>query len=336
MLFAQIRFHDTVSRGRLLNRFGKDFEGIDSNLSDNFGRSVMYFMSVITTVISITYVGGPGFFVGVLVLGVIYYNVAKVYGQCSRDMRRLDSVSRSPLYLIYGETISGVPILRAFGAGSKFMRDMLACVDTNTNPYYWLWGVNRWISTRFNLLSSALIGITGIVALLNPRVDASLAGFTLAFASTVTMDLLFMVRRFVGLEQSMVAVERVKEYSELVKEGAEFVEPRPPKSWPSEGSVECDNLVIRYAVSSELLFFFSPKLIYFKARFAQCLAQHLVQGQSRRKGRHPWADWERKEHPCSILLPLCGGDRGPHSCGWEGYCEDWTDGPEESTDDHPT
>lgn len=148
----------------------------------------MYSMSVVTTVISITYVGGPGFFIGILVLGVVYYNVAKVYGQCSRDMRRLDSVSRSPLYSIYGETISGVPILRAFGAGSKFMRDMLSCVDTNTNPYYWLWGVNRWVSTRFNLLSSAMIGITAVVALLNPRVDASLAGFTLAFASTVTND----------------------------------------------------------------------------------------------------------------------------------------------------
>jgi hypothetical protein len=73
---------------------------------------------------------------------------AKVYGQTSRDMRRLgmtivrypilsliallvaDSVTRSPLYSIYGETIAGVTILRAFGASSKFLRDMLRCVDT--------------------------------------------------------------------------------------------------------------------------------------------------------------------------------------------------------------
>ncbi|KAI0040180.1 ATP-binding cassette transporter [Auriscalpium vulgare] len=233
VLFAKIRFHDTVSRGRLLNRFGKDFEGIDSNLSDNFGRSIFNGMSVLTTLITITAVGGWPFFIAILI----------VYGQTSRDMRRLDSVTRSPLYSIYGETISGVTIIRAFGASSKFLRDMLCCVDTNTSPYYWMWGVNRWLSVRFNLLSGCIVGVTAVVAVVTPTIDAALAGFTLAFASTVTQD----VRRFVSLEQSMVALERIKEYSEIEREPAEFVEPRPPASWPSNGAIECQDLVIRYA-----------------------------------------------------------------------------------------
>ncbi|KAG7448558.1 multidrug resistance-associated ABC transporter [Guyanagaster necrorhizus] len=247
VLFANIRFHDTVSRGRLLNRFGKDFEGIDSSLSDNFGRSTMYAMSSLTTLVTVSVVGGLPFIAAAFVLAVIYYNVAKVYGQTSRDMRRLDSVTRSPLYSIYGETIAGVSIIRAFGASSKFLRDMLRCVDTNCNPYYWMWGVNRWLSIRFNLLSCAITGVTAAVTVLTPRIDASLAGFTLAFASSITNDLLFMVRRFVGLEQSMVALERVKEYSELVREPPEFIEPRPPQSWPSHGAIKCEDLVIRYA-----------------------------------------------------------------------------------------
>jgi hypothetical protein len=54
-----------------------------------------------------------------------------------------DSVTRSPLYSLYGETISGVAILRAFGASSKFLRDMLRCVDTNICPYFWMWGGTR-------------------------------------------------------------------------------------------------------------------------------------------------------------------------------------------------
>ncbi|THH21147.1 hypothetical protein EW146_g360 [Bondarzewia mesenterica] len=247
ILFANIRFHDTTSRGRLLNRFGKDFEGIDSSLSDNFGRSIINGLSALTTLLAISAVGGLPFFFAALVLGLLYYNAAKVYGQTSRDMRRLDSVTRSPLYSIYGETIAGVTILRAFGASSKFLRDMLRCVDTNTNPYYWMWGVNRWLSIRFNLLSSIIVGVTGVITVVTPRIDAALAGFALAFATTITNDILFLVRRFVSLEQSMVALERVKEFSEIQREAPEFIEPRPPASWPSKGEIRCEDLVIRYA-----------------------------------------------------------------------------------------
>ena len=58
------------------------------------------------------------------------------------------------------------------------------------------------------------------------------------------------VHRFVGLEQSMVALERIKEYSELKREPPEIVEPRPDASWPSQGDIKCEDLVIRYAVSA--------------------------------------------------------------------------------------
>ena len=89
VLFAKIRFHDTVSRGRLLNRFGKDFEGIDSSLSDYFGRSVINGMSAFATFVTISIVGGWPFVAVTLFVSVFYYQVAKLYGHASRDMRRL-------------------------------------------------------------------------------------------------------------------------------------------------------------------------------------------------------------------------------------------------------
>lgn len=247
VLFANIRFHDTVSRGRLLNRFGKDFEGIDSRLADSFGRSLIFALSFFVTVVSVTLAGGVPFLIAIVILGFIYYDVSKNYGQAARDMRRLDSVARSPLYSIYGETIAGAPILRAFGASSKFLRDMLRCVDTNTNPNYWQWAVNRWLSARFDLLSATTVGVIGLIAVSTPTISAALAGFALSFAGGMTWTLLFLVRRFVGLEQSMVALERVKEYSELKREPPEYIEPRPPASWPEQGAIKCENLIIRYA-----------------------------------------------------------------------------------------
>lgn len=90
------------------------------------------------------------------------------------------------------------------------------------------------------------------MCLVTPSISASFAGFVLALASTITLDMLFMVRRFVGLEQSMVALERVKEYSDLPREPPEYIEPRPPASWPSSGAIQCQDLVIRYAVGFSL------------------------------------------------------------------------------------
>ncbi|KAJ7610419.1 multidrug resistance-associated ABC transporter [Roridomyces roridus] len=247
ILFAQIRFHDTVSRGRLLNRFGKDFEGIDSNLSENFGTAGVRFVATITTIVTVSFVGGPLFVMATVLIAAVYYQIAKIYGQTSRDMRRIDSVTRSPLYSMYSETIAGVAILRSFGASSKFLRDMMRNVDTNMAPGYWTYGVNRWLTIRMSGLSSVVMALIALSAVLNRNISAAVAGFVLAFANTLTYDLNIALRTFVSLEQAMVGLERVKEYSDLDREAAEFVEPRPGSSWPEHGGIECENLVIRYA-----------------------------------------------------------------------------------------
>ncbi|KAH6918109.1 ATP-binding cassette transporter [Coprinopsis sp. MPI-PUGE-AT-0042] len=247
ILYADVRFRDTVSRGRLLNRFGKDFEGIDSSLMETFGKALSFALSALTIIGTIASVGGAPSVVAILMLSIPYFMVAKIYGQAARDTRRLESISRSPLYAIYGEVISGVPVLRAFGASSKFLRDMLRFVDTNASPNFWQMSVNRWVSIRVQLLSAVVVAAVGALSVMRPAISASLAGFALAVASDLSTQLLWMVRQFVGLEQSMVALERVKEYSEVKREAAEVVEPRPSATWPLRGEIKVEDLCIRYA-----------------------------------------------------------------------------------------
>ncbi|WVQ79183.1 hypothetical protein IAT38_001279 [Cryptococcus sp. DSM 104549] len=247
VLFATLRFHDTTSRGRLLNRFGKDVEGLDSSTADNFVRSTSYALNVFITFVSIAYVGGLPFVIAGCAVFVVYYQAGSIYGQTSRDMRRLDSVTRSPLYSLFGETVSGVAVLRAFGASTIALKSMMRLADTNLLAFAWSWTVNRWLSARFNLLSSVMVGLTAVSILLAPGVDAAMAGFAMAFAGTVGHNLLFVVRRFVQLEQSMVAIERLKEFTDLDQEAPEFVDPRPPASWPDAGAISVEDLVIRYA-----------------------------------------------------------------------------------------
>jgi len=104
--------------------------------------------------------------------------------------------------------------------------------------YYFLWVANRWLSIRYSLLSALVVGLTGFFVIsAGSRVDAALAGFALTFALDIQGDVLFLVRRFTALELSLVAVERVKEYSEIELEAPGIVEPRPPAIWPHSGEV---------------------------------------------------------------------------------------------------
>jgi ABC-type multidrug transport system fused ATPase/permease subunit len=205
-------------------------------------------LNVITTFASITWVGGWRFALASIVLIVLYRQAGSLYGQTSRDLRRLDSVTRSPLYATFSEVIAGVQTIRAFGGSTSMLQLMTQIVcesgsiglDTLAHMFafhyrligpfalprkepegvliltfsvflsniacsVWNWLLSRWISARFNLLSSAIVGMTAVVVLITPT-SASLAGFALSFALSVSMDILFVARRYVQLQQALVAV----------------------------------------------------------------------------------------------------------------------------------
>lgn len=102
----------------------------------------------------------PAFLLGFVLLSLVYYRDAKLFSTSAREFRRLDSISKSPLFSIYGEAISGVACIRAFGASARFLSLMLAKASTNTGYYWWLWGTNRWLSVRFSLLSAVVVALT--------------------------------------------------------------------------------------------------------------------------------------------------------------------------------
>lgn len=373
ILFATIRFHDTSIRGRTLvsparnlvyhslimfflaqNRFGKDLEGLDSSTADNFGKTVFYFLNIVVTFSSIAYVGGRYFVLFAACLFIIYFQAGKIFSAASRDMRRLDSVTKSPLYAIFSEAITGkqrppipftgitlkphsvestgVQVLRAYGASVNMFRLMMKISDSNMSSFIWYWTLNRWISARFNLLSSAVVGITGVVCLISGASAAS-AGFALSFAGTVSGDLLFVVRRFVSLEQSMVAMERIVEYTELPLEAAEIIEPRPPASWPSEGAIDVSGLVIRYApnlpnVLHGISFRVEPReKVGIVGATGKCT---VSTGTRTLKVSHRM----RQEYFGAVPLPLCRADGGADSNRRYRYCERWLDGSASARNHH--
>ncbi|ORZ17379.1 P-loop containing nucleoside triphosphate hydrolase protein [Absidia repens] len=247
VLRAPLRFFDTTPIGRILNRFAKDIETIDSTIPNDMLNFIIQWLVVISSIITVSSVL-PVFILPMLIVAALSIGVGVMFISTSRELRRMDSVSRSPLFSHFTETIVGVTTIRAFGATRRFLQDMLDRVDINSRPYYYVWLVNRWVSVRIAFMGAAINVLTSFIILLNvDRMDAALAGFCLSFVLLYSDQMLWAIRRYTSLEMSFNAVERVVEFMEMDQEAAAISELRPPSDWPKHGAIEVKNLEVRYA-----------------------------------------------------------------------------------------
>ncbi|ERF69213.1 hypothetical protein EPUS_01170 [Endocarpon pusillum Z07020] len=244
---AKFKFFDSTPLGQLMNRFSKDIEAVDQEVSPVAMGMVSCLASVITIVILITAIT-PGFLVAGFFITCIYFAVAMFYIHSSRDLKRIESVQRSPLYQAFGETLSGVVTIRAYGDESRFISENHHRVNTHNRPFIYLWATNRWLAVRADLAGALVAFSAGVFVMRSSGIiDPGAAGLSLSYAITFTEIVLWLVRLYGANEQNMNSVERVKEYVEVEQEArAHIPETKPAANWPSHGAVQFIGYTTRY------------------------------------------------------------------------------------------
>ncbi|XP_046739576.1 multidrug resistance-associated protein 1 isoform X5 [Diprion similis] len=251
---SSLSFFDQTPMGRILNRFGKDVDIIDNTLPNNFRSWIQTLFSAIGTVVAICY-STPLFAVVILPIGVIYYFVQRFYVATSRQLKRLESVSRSPIYSHFGESVTGAPTIRAYGLQERFITESESRVDFNQVCYYPSVIANRWLAIRLEMVGNLIIFFAALFSVL-PKEDltAGGVGFSLSYALQITQTLNWLVRMTSDVETNIVAVERIKEYGETPQEAPwEIPNCSPPADWPSEGRVEFRDYKVRYREGLDLV-----------------------------------------------------------------------------------
>lgn len=249
VLRAPMQFFETTPIGRVLNRFSNDIYKIDEIL----GRVFLMFFSnsakVLMTVLVICFSTWQFVFM-VVPIGFLYSYYQRYYLMTSRELRRLDSVLRSPIYANFLETLNGVSLIRAYGQTQRFLRINEKLIDKNMQAYNPLINSNRWLAVRLEFLGSLIIlaaaGLS-IVNLPSGTLSAGMVGLSVLYALSVTQLLNWIVRMTVEVETNIVSVERILEYSELTPEAPEVVEDRrPPPHWPSSGQINFVDYSTKY------------------------------------------------------------------------------------------
>ncbi|KAI8074767.1 phosphatidyl serine synthase-domain-containing protein [Gongronella butleri] len=245
ILRAKARFFDVTPLGRILNRFSSDLETVDHAVGPSLSFLLYNGIACIYVVVLITVVS-PMFIVPGSVIALVFWHVGRYYLRSSRDMKRLNSVSRSPIYVQFNESIQGVATIRAFGAQRRFINDNFQKVDTNNRPFIWMWATNRWLHCRVDILGAAVGLFTAIVLLLSRDwIDAGLAGLSLAYSLTFTHHILWIVRSYAINEMNCVSIERVEEYMSVDQEDDQGAVARA--QWPESGQVTFEDVEVQYA-----------------------------------------------------------------------------------------
>ncbi|KAF4120667.1 ABC-type multidrug transport system, ATPase and permease component [Geosmithia morbida] len=249
---ARFKFFDVTPLGQLMNRFSKDMEAIDQDIAPTAISVMTCALSLVVTVVLITVIT-PGFLIAAVFIGILFYLVAAFYLRASRDLKRLESVHRSPLFQQFGETLSGMTTIRAYGEERRFIRDNLIKVNTQSRPFIYLWACNRWLALRADILGDLVAFFAGVFIILSlGKIDAGAAGISLTYAMNFTENLLWLVRCYAINEQNMNSMERIKEYLDVEQEADEVVDGnRPPPNWPSRGAVEFVDYSTRYRADLE-------------------------------------------------------------------------------------
>ena len=249
---ARLQFFDTTPLGQLMNRFSKDIEAVDQDVSP-VAVGVLGCLASLISIVVLICVITPGFLIAGFFISLIYWAIGAFYIRSSRDLKRLESVQRSPIYQQFGETLSGVVTIRAYGDERRFIRDNQHRVDTHNRPFIYLWATNRWLALRVDFAGALVTFFAGVFVIQSiGTIDAGSAGLSLTYAIMFTENILWLVRLYSANEQNMNSVERVKEYMEVEQEAQAIVEDqRPPKNWPSKGAIQFINYSTRYRADLE-------------------------------------------------------------------------------------
>ncbi|XP_077114465.1 ATP-binding cassette sub-family C member 2 [Ranitomeya variabilis] len=253
ILHVPMQFFDTTPSGRIVNRFAKDIFTVDETIPMSFRSWISCILGVISTLFLICW-ATPIFAAVIVPLVILYYFVQRFYVTTCRQLRRLDSVTRSPIYSHFGETVSGLSVIRAYGHQQRFLQHNEDTLDINQKTVYSWIVSNRWLAIRLEFVGNLTVFFAALFAVLaRGTVDSGTVGLSISSALNITQTLNWLVRMTSELETNIVAVERVDEYTKTENEAEWVTQQRPPQDWPDRGIVQFVDYKARYRAELDLV-----------------------------------------------------------------------------------
>uniref|UniRef100_A0A6Q2XRI0 ABC-type glutathione-S-conjugate transporter n=1 Tax=Esox lucius TaxID=8010 RepID=A0A6Q2XRI0_ESOLU len=247
VLRSPMAFFEVTPSGNLLNRFSKEVDAIDCMIPDGLKMMLGYLFKLLEVCI-IVLVAMPFAGVVLLPLTLLYAFIQSFYVATSCQLRRLEAVSRSPIYTHFNETIQGASVIRAFSEQERFIQQANTRIDHNQTSYFPRFVATRWLAVNLEFLGNLLVLSAATLAVMGRNtLSPGIVGLAVSHSLQVTGILSWIVRSWTDVENNIVSVERVKEYADTPKEAPWTIEGSTlPLAWPIHGTMELEEYGLQY------------------------------------------------------------------------------------------
>lgn len=248
---APIRWFDRIPVGRIINRFSRDIDVLDTEIVWSFSNLFDTVITMFGVLIMISIIT-PAFIIPATLVVIVFAFIAQLYITCNLAIRRLISTHRSPIYSLVSDSINGCATIRAFGQQQRFALENEKRIDAFNRFEIYQYQVNRWLHVRSDTAGGAVAMLAGLLALFGGA-SPGIAGLSLSYAVQFTDNLIWTIRQANLLQLNMNSIERIEEYLDLEQEPQSTVEGTPPAAWPTDGDITVENLTVRYYPDSPIV-----------------------------------------------------------------------------------
>nr|XP_037287363.1 multidrug resistance-associated protein 7-like [Rhipicephalus microplus] len=248
VLKAPLSFLEATPVGRVLNRFSTDIWSIDDTLP--FMLNIVLAQSVaLAGTLVVTSYGLPWVLLLLVPLAFAYHSLQQYYRWTSRELRRLGSITLSPVYSHFSETFAGLSVIHSFKVVTRFCQENLHKLGVNQQAVFASQAASQWLNLRLQLMGVLLTSGVAFLAVVQHQVRGVSAGFVglaLSYALSVTSLLSSLVTSFTDTEKEMVSMERCDQYIKGLEEERLDGGILPPFGWPFCGAVKFSKVTLRY------------------------------------------------------------------------------------------
>ncbi|XP_010545031.1 PREDICTED: ABC transporter C family member 4-like [Tarenaya hassleriana] len=255
ILHAPMSFFDTTPSGRILSRASTDQTNVDIFIPFMIGLVVAMYTTLLSIFIITCQYSWPTVFF-VIPLGWLNIWYRGYYLASARELTRLDSITKAPVIHHFSESIAGVMTVRSFRKEDMFRKENVKRVNANLRMDFHNNGSNEWLGFRLELIGSWVLCISALFMILLPSsiIKPENVGLSLSYGLSLNSVLFWAIYMSCFVENKMVSVERIKQFTDIPSESAwEKKETLPPPNWPFHGNVHLQDLKVRYRPNTPLV-----------------------------------------------------------------------------------